>query len=151
MQFRKCVKYFLTFMDRQSLALVRENFHGFSFYFNFKVFNVKTQFFLPFLESIISEKNHLLEKHPKTDIGVMEKVSVVRDIKSFMETKDFQKMNFFRWFTWKKRNICLIYSFILQKFSQKWSKIVKENGHQQDLRSQMSGFSSLQQHIPRGF
>ena len=94
--FRKYVKYFLTFMDRQSLALVRENFHGFSFYFNFKVFNVKTQFFLPFLESIISEKNHLLEKHPKTDIGLMEKVSVVRDIKSFMETKDFHKMNFFR-------------------------------------------------------
>ena len=112
---------------------------------------LKFNFFLPLLESIISEKNHLLEKHPKTDIGVMEKVSVVRDIKSFMETKDFQKMNFFRWFTWKKRNICLIYCFILQKFSQKWSKIVKENGHQKDLRSQMSGFSSLQQHIPRGF
>ena len=43
--FRKYVKYFLTFMDRQSLALVRENFHGFSFYFNCKVFNVKIQFF----------------------------------------------------------------------------------------------------------
>ena len=84
-------------MDRQSLALVRENFHGFSFYFNFKVFNVKIQFFLPFLESIISEKNHLLEKHPpETDIGQMEKASVVRDIKSFMETKDFHKMKFFR-------------------------------------------------------
>ena len=83
-------------MDRQSLALVRENFHGFSFYFNCKVFNVKIQFFLLLLESIISEKNHLLEKHPKTDIGLMEKVSVVRDIKSFTETKDFHKMNFFR-------------------------------------------------------
>ena len=82
-------------MGRQSLALVRENFHGFSFYFNCKVFNVKTQFFLPFLESIISEKNHLLEKHPKTDIGQMEKVSVVRDIKTFMETNDFHIMNFF--------------------------------------------------------
>ena len=82
-------------MDRQSLALVRENFHGFSFYFNFKVFNVKTQFFLPLLESIISEKNHLLEKHPKTDIGQMEKISVVRDIKSFMETKDFPQDELF--------------------------------------------------------
>ena len=79
-------------MGRQSLALVRENFHGFSFFFNLKIFNVKIQFFLPFLESIISEKNHLLKKHPKADIGLMEKVSVVRDIKSFMETKDFHKM-----------------------------------------------------------
>ena len=79
-------------MGRQSLALVRENFHGFSFFFNLKIFNVKIQFFLPFLESIISEKNHLLKKHPKTDLGLMEKVSVVRDIKSFMETKDFHKM-----------------------------------------------------------
>ena len=78
---------FLTFMDRRSLALVTENFHGFSFYFNFKVFNVKIQFFLPFLKSIISEKNHLLKKHSKTDIGLMEKVSAVRDIKSFMETR----------------------------------------------------------------
>ena len=40
--FRKYVKYFLTFMDRQSLALVGENFHGFSFYSNFKVFDAKT-------------------------------------------------------------------------------------------------------------
>ena len=83
-------------MDRQSLALVRENFHGFSFYFNCKVFNVKIQFFLPLLESITSEKNHLLEKDPKTNIDLMEKVSIVRYIKSFMETKDFHKMNFFR-------------------------------------------------------
>ena len=43
--FRKYVKYFLTFMDRQSLALVGKNFRGFSFYFNFKVFNAKVQFF----------------------------------------------------------------------------------------------------------
>ena len=42
---RKYVKYFLTFMDRQSLALVGKNFRGFSFYFNFKVFNAKVQFF----------------------------------------------------------------------------------------------------------
>ena len=83
-------------MGRQSLALVRENFQGFSFYFNCKVFNVNIHFFLLLLESIISEKNHLLQKHPKTDIGLMEKASVVRDIKSFMETKDFHKMNFFR-------------------------------------------------------
>ena len=82
-------------MDRQSLALLRENFHGFSFYFNCKVFNIKIQFFLPLLESIISDKNHLLEKHPETDIGLMEKASVVRDIKSFMKTEDFRKMNFF--------------------------------------------------------
>ena len=29
--FRKYVKYFLTFMSRQSLALVGENFHGLVF------------------------------------------------------------------------------------------------------------------------
>ena len=39
--FRKYVKYFLTFMDRQSLALVGENFRG--------NFDIKTQFFLQFL------------------------------------------------------------------------------------------------------
>ena len=39
-------------------------------------------FFLQVLESIISEKTNLLEKHPKKDIGQVEKVSVVRDIKS---------------------------------------------------------------------
>ena len=31
--FREYVTYFLTFMDRQSFAVVRENFDGFSFYF----------------------------------------------------------------------------------------------------------------------
>ena len=92
--FRKCVKYFLTFMDR--LALVGENFRRFSFYFNFKVFDVKTQFFLQFLQSTVSEKSHLLEKHPKIDIGQMETVSALADMKSFMEVKDFRKMNFFR-------------------------------------------------------
>ena len=91
--FKKYVKYFLTFMGRQSLELLGENFHGFSFYFNFKTFCIKIQFFLQFLESIISEKNHLLEKHPKTDISQMETVSLVRDIKSFMEVKDFSKIN----------------------------------------------------------
>ena len=94
--FRKYVKYFLTFMDRQSLALVGEDFRGFSFYFNFKVFDIKTQFFLQFLQSTVSETSHLLEKHPKTDIGQMETVSALTDIKSFMEVKEFCKMNFFR-------------------------------------------------------
>ena len=37
----------------------------------------------------------MLEKHPKTDIGQMEKISVVRDIKSFMETKDFPQDELF--------------------------------------------------------
>ena len=78
-------------MNRQSHALVRENFHGLSFYYNFKVCDVKIFFFLQFLESIIPEKNHLLEKQPKTDIGQMEKVSVVTDIKSFIETKTFTR------------------------------------------------------------
>ena len=32
-------------MNRQSHALVRENFHGLSFYYNFKVCNVKIYFF----------------------------------------------------------------------------------------------------------
>ena len=94
--FRKYVKYFLTFMDRQSPTLVGENFCRFSFYFNFKVFDVKTQFFLQFLQSTASEKSHLLEKHPETDIGQMETVSALADIKSFTEVKDFCKMNFFR-------------------------------------------------------
>ena len=130
-------------MNRKSLALVRENFRGFRFYFNCKVFNVKVQFFLLLLQSIISGKNHLLEKHPKADIGLMEKVLVVKDIKSFMETKDFHKINFFRRFTCKKRSICLIYCFILQKFSQKCSKIIKKSGHQTDLGNQMSPSNNI--------
>ena len=89
-------------MDRQSLALVGENFRRFSFYFNFKVFDVKTQLFLQLLQSTVSEKSHLLEKHPKTDIGQMETVSALADIKSFMEVKDFCKIKFFRLFTCKK-------------------------------------------------
>ena len=52
---------------------------------------LKFIFFQQFLESIIPEKNHLLEKQPKTDIGQMEKVSVVRGIKSFIETKSFTR------------------------------------------------------------
>ena len=44
-------------MDRQSLALVRENFHGFSFYFNCKVFNVEIQFF-----SAVSRVHYIWEK-----------------------------------------------------------------------------------------
>ena len=113
-------------MDRKSFALVGENFHGFSFYFNFKVYNVEVQFFLQYrkLESIISEKTHLLKKHPKTDIGQMETVSAVKDIWSFMEVKYFHKINFFRWFTW--RNLCNFYVYILQKLSQKWSKIMNK-------------------------
>ena len=43
--FRKYVIYLLPFMNRQSHALVRENFHGLSFYYNFKVCNVKIYFF----------------------------------------------------------------------------------------------------------
>ena len=77
-------------MSRGDIALVGQNFHGFRFYFNFNVYHVKIQFFLQFLESTISEKTH-----PKTDIGQMETVSVVRDIKRFMEVKDFRKMFFF--------------------------------------------------------
>ena len=85
-------------MDRKSFDLVGENFHAFSFYFNFKVYNIEVQFFLQYrkLESIISEKIHLLKKHPKTDIGQMETVSAVKDIRSFMEVKYFRKINFFR-------------------------------------------------------
>ena len=96
--FRKYVTYSLTFMDIQYSAMVGEYFHGFSFYFNFKVYNVKIQFFLQFskLESIISGKTHLLQKHTKMDIGQMEAVSVVRDIRSFMEVKYFRKVIFFR-------------------------------------------------------
>ena len=70
--------------------MVGQTFHGFRFYLNFIVYHVKIQFFRQFLESTISEK-----AHPKTDIGQMETVSVVRDIKRFMEVKDFRKMFFF--------------------------------------------------------
>ena len=76
-----------------------------TFYFNFKVFYVKINFILQFLESIISEKSHLLEKHRETDIGQIEKVSVVRDIKTFMKTNDFHIMNFFPLIHIKKDNI----------------------------------------------
>ena len=69
--FSKYVTYFLTFMDGQSFVLVEENFHGYSFYFNFKVYNVKIQFFLQCskLESLLSEKTHLLDRHSKIDNG----------------------------------------------------------------------------------
>ena len=92
--FRKSVTYVLTFMDRQSFALVRKIFGGFRFYFISKFTMVKFNFFCN-AESIVSEKTHFLEKHSKTDIGRMETVSVVRDIRCFMEVKDFRKMNFF--------------------------------------------------------
>ena len=76
-------------MDRQSFVLVGENFHGFIVCFNFKVYSVKIHFFpkCSKLESIISEKTHLLEKYRKTDIGKMETVSVVREYKKFYGSK----------------------------------------------------------------
>ena len=79
------------------VALIKEKFQRFSFYFNLKVYNVKIQFFLHCskLEAIIAEETHLLEKHSETDISQMGTVSVVRDKRIFMEIQDFRKMNFF--------------------------------------------------------
>ena len=46
--FRKYVKYFLTFMSRQSLALVGENFHGVVFTLSSKFLMLKFNFFCNF-------------------------------------------------------------------------------------------------------
>ena len=46
--FRKYVKYFLTFMDRQSLAFVGENFHGLVFTLISKFLMLKFNFFCNF-------------------------------------------------------------------------------------------------------
>ena len=46
--FRKYVKYFLTFMRRQSLALVGENFHGLVFNLSSKFLMLKFNFFCNF-------------------------------------------------------------------------------------------------------
>ena len=74
-------------------------------------------FFLQVLESIISEKTNLLEKHPKKDIGQVEKVSVVRDIKSFMEVKDFCKMK--KTFVIFMFDMLLYFAEIFRKSGQK--------------------------------
>ena len=50
----------------------------------------------------------------------METVSVVSDIRSFVDVKDFWKMNFSGWFTWKKLSqfLCLL-CCIARNFSRK--------------------------------
>ena len=54
--FRKYVKYFLTFMSRQSLALVGENFHGLVFTLSSNFLMLKFNFFCNFYSLLYLRK-----------------------------------------------------------------------------------------------
>ena len=99
--FATCLGKF-TFIDRQSFVLVGENFHGLSFYFNFKIYHVKISSLLQCrkLESIISEKTHLLQnRYWKNENSISNEGIQEMNTRDFMEGKDFHKMDFFRCYT----------------------------------------------------